>query len=179
VKAHNNAGIEIADQLAKKAARRRDGVTAYNIIPKSAVIKVIQGKGELQWQQEWNASTKGETTKSFFPNIAERKTKTLQICINFSTMAAGHDTLRSYYYRFKIKDDAECVCRMGPQTNDHLIWDCTHLLKQRETLRNRIRKAGGKWPYVCMYVCTYVCMFVCTYVCKYVFLLTLHFPLHM
>jgi hypothetical protein len=30
------------------------------------VIKVIQEKGELQWQQEWNVSTKGETTKSFF-----------------------------------------------------------------------------------------------------------------
>jgi hypothetical protein len=82
---------------------------------------MIQENGELQWQQEWNASTKGET-KSFFPNIAERKTKTLQMGIKFSTMVTGHGALRSYYYRFKIKDDPECVCRMGPQTNDHLIW---------------------------------------------------------
>jgi ribonuclease HI len=35
VKVHNNnVGKEIADQLAKKAARRRDGETAYNRIQK-------------------------------------------------------------------------------------------------------------------------------------------------
>jgi len=66
--------------------------------------------------------------------------------INLSTIATGHGTLRSYYHRFKIKDDPECVCRMGPQTTDHLIWECAHLLKQRETLKNRIRKAGGNRP---------------------------------
>jgi len=110
------------------------------------VIKVIQGKGELQWQQEWNVSTKGETTKSFFPNIGECKSKRLQMGINLSMIVTGHGPLRSYYHRFKIKGDPECVCRMGPQTTDHLIWECAHLLKQRETLKNRIRKAGGNWP---------------------------------
>jgi ribonuclease HI len=39
VKAHNNSGNEIADHLAKKAAIRRDGETAYNRILKNAVIK--------------------------------------------------------------------------------------------------------------------------------------------
>ena len=40
----------------------------------------------------------------------------------------------------------ECVCKMGPQTTNHLIWECEQLRKQRETLKNRIRKAGGDWP---------------------------------
>ena len=33
-------------------------------------------------------------------------------------------------------------------TTDHrpLIWECEQLRKQRETLKNRIRKAGGDWP---------------------------------
>ena len=147
VKAHNdNLGNEIADQLAKKATSRRDGVTAYSRIPKSKVIKVIQEQGELQWQQEWNVSTKGETTKSFFPDIGERKSKRLQMGINLSTTVTGHGTLKSYYYRFKITDDPECLCRMSPQTTDHLIWECTHLLKQRETLQSRMRMAGGNWP---------------------------------
>jgi hypothetical protein len=65
---------------------------------------------------------------------------------NFSTLVTGHGTLRSYYHRFKIKDNPECVCRMGPQTTDHLIWECVHLTNQRETLKNRVRKAGGNWP---------------------------------
>jgi hypothetical protein len=65
---------------------------------------------------------------------------------NLVTMVTGHGTLRAYYYRFKIKDDPECVGRMGPQTANHLIWECGHLLTQRETSKNRVRKAGGNWP---------------------------------
>jgi hypothetical protein len=80
VKAHNdNFGNELADQLAKTAASRREGETAYNKIPKSAVINVIQDEGELEWQNEWNASTKGEITKTFFPVIGDRKSKRLQM----------------------------------------------------------------------------------------------------
>jgi len=52
VKAHNdNFWDELANQLAKKAASRREGETAYSKILKSAVIKVIQKEGELEWQK--------------------------------------------------------------------------------------------------------------------------------
>ena len=36
--------------------------------------------------------------------------------------------------------------KMGPQTSDHLLWECELLRKQREVLKNRIKKAGGNWP---------------------------------
>jgi ribonuclease HI len=76
VKAHNdNFGNELADQLAKKAASRREGETAYSKIPKSAVIKVIQEEGELDWQREWNASTKGEKNKIILPNYRRLEIK--------------------------------------------------------------------------------------------------------
>jgi hypothetical protein len=71
----------MADQLVKDAASNSDRETVYSKIPKSAVIKEIKEKGEIRWQQEWNVSTKGETTKSFFPNIGERKSKRLQMGI--------------------------------------------------------------------------------------------------
>jgi ribonuclease HI len=97
VKAHNdNFGNELADQLAKKAASSREGETAYSKIPKSAVIKVVQEEGELEWQKEWNASTKEEITKSFFPVIGDRKSKILQMGIKLSTLVTGRGTLRSY-----------------------------------------------------------------------------------
>jgi len=83
------------------------------------VIKVIQGEGELEWQKEWNASTKKEITKSFFPVIGDWKSKRLQMGIKLSTLVTGHRTMRSYYHRFKIIDDLECVCKLGPQTTDH------------------------------------------------------------
>jgi hypothetical protein len=53
----------MADQLAKDAANNREGETFYTKIPKSAVIKEIKENDEINWQQEWNVSTKQETTK--------------------------------------------------------------------------------------------------------------------
>ena len=66
--------------------------------------------------------------------------------IKQSTIITRHDTLRAYYHRFKIIDDPKSVCKMGPQTSDHLLWECELLIKQREVLKNRIKKAGGNWP---------------------------------
>jgi hypothetical protein len=35
---------------------------------------------------------------------------------------------------------------MSPQTADHMLWECEPLRKQRQCLRNSIRKVGGNWP---------------------------------
>jgi len=35
---------------------------------------------------------------------------------------------------------------MGPQTTDHLLWECELLRKQREVLKNSVMKVGGDWP---------------------------------
>ena len=110
------------------------------------MIKSIQEKGELQWQSEWNVTTKGEITKIFFPDIGVRISKRLPMRVKLATIVTGHGTLRSYYHRFKIKDYPECVCRMGLQTANHLLWEYEHLTTQREALKNRVRKTGGNWP---------------------------------
>jgi hypothetical protein len=65
--------------------------------------------------------------------------------IKLSTIVTGHGTLRAYYYRFKIIDDPKCVRKMGPQTSNHLLWECELLRKQRAVLKNSIKNAGGKW----------------------------------
>jgi len=65
--------------------------------------------------------------------------------IKQSTIVTGHGTLTAYYHRFKIIGDPKCVCKMGPHTSDHLLWECELLRNQREVLKNRIKKAGGKW----------------------------------
>jgi len=116
VKAHNdNYGNGLADQLAKEAASNDEVETAYNKIPKIAVVRELKEEGELMWQSEWDASTKGEITKSFFPIIKDRISKSLHMGVNLSKIITGHGTLRSYYHRFKIIDDPKCVCKMGPQ----------------------------------------------------------------
>jgi len=82
----------------------------------------------------------------FFPIIRDRLSKKLQMGIKQSTILTEHGTLRSYYHRFKIRDAPNCVCNMGPQTSDHLLWECVLLRKQSEVLKNRIKKAGSNWP---------------------------------
>ena len=68
------------------------------------------------------------------------------MCINFSTIITGHGKLRTYFHRFKIIDDPTCLCKMSPQTTDHLLRECDLLTEQRQVLRNSIMKAGGNWP---------------------------------
>ena len=60
------------------------------------MIKEIQEMGELEWQKEWYDSNKGAITKSFFPDIRDRKATRLHMGINLSTTVTGHATLRSY-----------------------------------------------------------------------------------
>jgi hypothetical protein len=149
VKAHNDEfGNELADQLAKKAANSGEGENAYSKIPESVVIKEIRDEGKLEWQKEWNASNQGEIKKhsSQLQETGNQKKK-LQMNIKLSTVVTGHGTLIAYCHRFKIINDPVYVCKMGPQTTDRLICGCDILRKQRETIKNKIIKAGGDWLY--------------------------------
>jgi hypothetical protein len=96
VKAHDgNHRNELADYLAKEAACSNEADIAYIKIPKSAVISEFKGKGVQVWQREWDTSTKGELTKTFFPTVKDRLSKRLQMCITLSTIVTGHGKLRS------------------------------------------------------------------------------------
>ena len=67
VKVHNdNVGNGIADQLAKKAASRRDGETEYTIIPKSAVVKVMQKKVNYSGNKNGMFQPKGKQQNHSF-----------------------------------------------------------------------------------------------------------------
>jgi hypothetical protein len=147
VKPHDgNYGNGLGDHLVKEAACSSEADIAYIKIPKSAAISELKEKGVQVWQREWDASTKGKLTQTFFPTVKDRLSKRLQMCINLSTIVTGHGKLRSYFRIFKIIDDPTCLCKKSPQTADHLLWDCGLLRKQIQVLRNSIMKAGGNWP---------------------------------
>jgi hypothetical protein len=44
----------------------------YNKIPKSVVKREIERTSVEKWQSVWNPTTKGYTTKEYFPTVAER-----------------------------------------------------------------------------------------------------------
>jgi hypothetical protein len=45
----------------------------------SAVTSDLKEKGVQVWQSEWDASNKGELTKTFFPIVKDRISKRLQM----------------------------------------------------------------------------------------------------
>jgi hypothetical protein len=73
IKAHaGHDGNDLADQFAKEAATGRDINECYTRIPKSAVRRDLKDHSVTKWQSEWDHTTKGAITKSFFPKITER-----------------------------------------------------------------------------------------------------------
>jgi hypothetical protein len=57
------------------------------------VVRELKEAGKLEWQSEWDASTKGEITKSFFPIIKDGLSKSLHMGIKLSTITTGQGTM--------------------------------------------------------------------------------------
>jgi hypothetical protein len=55
--------------LLKEAASNNDITECYKKIPKGEVLSELNEVSVRKWQSEWDLSTKGAITKSFFPNI--------------------------------------------------------------------------------------------------------------
>lgn len=146
VKAHVGIpGNETADKLAKEAARSRVIDITFSRIPMSSVHHEIQLESIKKWQKEWQNCTKALTTKQFFPSVEERLKKKIKITQKVAAMLTGHGRTRAYLHRFKIRDNAQCVCQQGDQTVDHLLYDCSLLEAQRRILIKKVTK-NGQWP---------------------------------
>ena len=73
VKAHIAINVnELADRLAKDAARNRDTTIAFNRVPKSILYSEREEEAKQIWQKEWEKCTKAVITKQFFPNEHDR-----------------------------------------------------------------------------------------------------------
>jgi pyruvate-formate lyase len=62
-------------------------------------------------------------------------------------MLTGHGKIRSYLYRFGLRDNALCLCEEEEQqqTVDHLIFKCKKLSKNRNEMIKQIKNNGGNW----------------------------------
>jgi hypothetical protein len=111
----------------------------------SSVNHDIQIDSIKRWQKEWQNCTKALTTKLFFPSVEERLKKKIKITQNVAAMLTGHGRTRASLHRYKISDNAHCVCQQEDQTVHHLLYDCNLLEAQRRILRKNVTK-NGQWP---------------------------------
>jgi hypothetical protein len=117
----------------------------YKKVSKSVVRSELGEKSIEKWLTVWDQTTKGETTKEYFPIVADRLNMKINITHNFTTMVTGHGNIRSYLHRFKISDTPTCSCGTKGQTIEHLIYECELLNKERESLRSTVLQTGT-WP---------------------------------
>jgi len=117
----------------------------YNKISKSQIVQQVKQQSIERWQTQWEQTTKGSTTKQFFPNIKERLKKKLKLTPNFTATVTAHGKTKDYLHRFKIIDSPKCPCETGNQTADRPIYECQRLQKATEA-RTRSTTKQDIWP---------------------------------
>ena len=143
VKAHVGIyGNELADRLAKEAARNNGTSIVFNRILLSTLYYEAAEETRQKWQDEWTTCTKAATTKQYFPTVQDRLKIKINLAPNLAAMLTGHGRTRAYLHRFKLRDDATCICGQGDQTTHHLLNHCTTIRTQRKVLKNAYLKTG-------------------------------------
>ena len=118
VKAHVEIyGNEMADRLAKEAARRKETNIAFNRIPKSTLYHEVAKEAKQQWQSEWEKCAKAATMKQYFPTVQDRLNIKISMTPTIAEMVTRHGKTRAYLHCFKLLEDATCVCMHGDQNN--------------------------------------------------------------
>jgi len=147
VKAHAGIyGNELADQLAKAAAKDNEAHITFNRIPISTLLSEIEEEAKLKWQKEWEEGRKAAITKEFFPKVQDRQKLKMVINPVFTAMVTGHGKTRAYLHRFKILEHATCPCGKGEQTINHLLNQCLILHTQREIFKKSVLKSENRPP---------------------------------
>ena len=57
-----------------------------------------------------------------------------------TAVLSGHGKTRAYLHRFKLREEATCICAKEDQTMDHLLFNCIKTRQQRDILKRRINK---------------------------------------
>ena len=103
------------DRLAKDAARIDDTNHTYSRIPKSTLYYETSEETKQKWQDEWTTCNKAAATKQFFPNVRDRLRTKLNLTPKIAAVLSGHGKTRAYLHRFKLREDAKCICGQGEQ----------------------------------------------------------------
>jgi len=131
-------GNELADKVAKEVTQSTATRYEYTRIPKSYLCHVAADETKQKWQAEWITRNKTAATKQYFPSVQDRLGIKLTLTAKLAAVLTGHGKTRAYLHRFKLKDDARCICGHNDQTMDHLLFHWVKTRTQREVLKQQI-----------------------------------------
>ena len=109
--------------------------------------KAIDSEVHRLWQRRWDAGTKGRQTHSFLPCVNTRmKRQWLAPDRWTSQFITGHGRFRAKLRWLGLRDsngelitDDMCICGLGPQDADHVIWSCPEMSDERTELFSVVR----------------------------------------
>jgi len=143
VKAHaGTLGNEVADKLAKEAARSKNMQCVFDRIPKSTLKYKAEEESKKEWQTEWSTSHKAAATRQYFPTVQDRLRLKLKLTPKITAVLTEHGMTKAYLHRFHLREDATCSCGNEYQTMDHILFHCENTREQRDTMIRHI----GAWP---------------------------------
>ena len=91
---------EMADSLAKEAARSKDTNIAFNRIPKNTLCYKMEEEVKRQWQSDWEKCPKAATKKQYFPTVQYRLNMKINLTPSIAALVTGHGKTRAYLHRF-------------------------------------------------------------------------------
>ncbi|KAL7295029.1 hypothetical protein TKK_0011632 [Trichogramma kaykai] len=94
------------------------------------------------WQAKWHASTKGDTTYEYFPDVKIRMQKQWMELDYFSTQfLTGHGDFGLRLKKFGIKEDDRCECGQS-ETAEHVLRDCDLYEQERNVALRELSLEG-------------------------------------
>jgi hypothetical protein len=105
----------------------------------------LNDRSVRQWQNEWEKSSKGAITKSFFPKIADRLKLRINATPNFTAIVTGRGNIKTYLYKYKITESPMCSCEEGEQSVVHILYECKLLAHDRDRLKAAVMRSEN-WP---------------------------------
>ena len=122
-------GNEMADRLAKEAARSEETTYGFSRIPISAIYREAAKEGILNWHEQWKKTSKAAATKQYFPTVMDRIGTKINLTSKLTAVLSGHGKTKAYVDRFNPREDAMCICNKGDQTMDHKLLECVETRK--------------------------------------------------
>ena len=81
----------------------------------------------------------------FFPKVEDRLKIRIKTTPKFTTVTTGHGNIKSYLYKCKIKENPQCQCKNGDQTEEHIILEYTIIYQERDKLKSVVMRTEN-WP---------------------------------